>query len=235
MKKTWILFVILSIAGLVQAEVIALWENDGLAGNEATVTADSSSADLAATPVISRGAGSPASGLQDTFGTSRGNEVSLANAIANNRYFTWTVTPGGGIQMSITSTFIRFTAINASDNTVGLALFSGATGWAEGDAVDLWQIGGTGNTVDSHGVGHTVDLSGESGLQSMQDAVVFRLYYWGQDSQYDQVGIGRSYTTDGTDDLIISGSFASVPEPASGMLVLMGCFIGFCIRRRFVA
>jgi len=69
MKKIWITSVsILLLAGFSQAANLATWENDHLAGNEASTTAGESSSagsydSHLAAPVLSRGAGGTAVGF----------------------------------------------------------------------------------------------------------------------------------------------------------------------------
>ena len=70
-----------------------------------------------------------------------------------------------------------------------------------------------------------VDVTGVTNLQNVSSSVEFRLYYSGKTSQYAQIGIGRAFNGDSTNDLIVEGTISAVPEPS--ILALLGlAFLG---------
>lgn len=236
MKKLFLITAVLTAVGILntQAAILAQWENNHLAGSEVSTTAGESAsggsydAGLASAPVISRGAGAISTGYADTFAFNRGHEVSLTDAITNDRYITFTLDLSGGNVMSISSLDINITSQNSD---VNFALFSSATGFSAGNVLSTIAAAGTDTAIG--GALYSVDLSDQSALQNLSSALEMRFYYYGQASQWAQVGIGRAFNGDSTSDLVINGTLAPVPEPAHVALIMgVGAFGWIFYRRR---
>jgi len=135
--------------------------------------------------------------------------LTLAAAIAGNEYFTWTITPESGYQMTLTSVDIRPVSQN---RTRTFTLFSSVNGFTEGQQV--------GSFTESANLGapiHTVTLTGHTALTG---AVEFRLYVHGYDNVYESVGMGNG---DGM-DLVVNGTVGTgspTPPAAPANLTAM--------------
>lgn len=219
MKKILIVVLMTVLCSLSYGEELALWENDDLQGSNETAAADSSSVELASTPTLSRGAGSTIATFADTFAVrDTVANASLASAITDDSYFTFTLTPAVGKQISVTNLFVRHTWQNATVYTGNVAVMTSATGFTDGDEVALYTIGGSGSPSGWQNQSREFDLSGESSLQNVTGAIEVRLYYWeptGTASQFDQFGIGRSFNTDALTDLLVTGETGSAVPPAT--------------------
>jgi hypothetical protein len=204
----------------VSAEILALWQNDALAGNEATVAANTLGADIDQA-TLGRGPGGTATGYLRTFAMRLGNSATLANAITSNRYLTITMASDAGYEMNLTNMFIRMTSQNSSAaNARNWVLFSDLTGLNPGDELASYVVdaGGATPTLGDTPLGSISELQGITNVQ-------FRLYVWGLPTgEFNQNGIGRPTTADALDDLIISGTTgAAIPPtpPSSGGTVVI--------------
>ncbi|HMP77718.1 MAG TPA: hypothetical protein PKE12_15590 [Kiritimatiellia bacterium] len=222
-----VMSVVLAVVSFVaaRADVLVVWENDHLAGNEAsTIAGEAPSAgswnvQLAAAPVLSRGPGGTATQYTNTFGMRNANAQSLADAIASNRYLTFTLTAQGGKAMNLTNIFARLQAQNATAYPVSFALMSDATGFGVGDEITIWTVGGTGNANDWLGQQRTFNLSGIPALQGVSE-VEFRIYIHGQQGgEFTQVGIGRAFQTNGSADLRVEGEIVDDVQPPSEIAI----------------
>jgi hypothetical protein len=236
MKKTCVLFIAALMAGsFVNADILAIWENDHLAGSEVSSSAGeapsggSIHADVASA-ILTRGNAS--SNYQDVFAMRAGDEATLAAAISADRYIAFTLTADPGSYFdSFEDVFVRLEANNISMGRQ-VAFFSSATGFTDGD--ELWSLdlydGGSGPGQFST---HTIDLTGVTALQNNASlsSVEFRIYNWGSSGAANALGIGRGFQTNGSDDLVVQGTV--IPEPST--FVLVGLALGslvFLRRRR---
>ncbi|HMP97754.1 MAG TPA: PEP-CTERM sorting domain-containing protein [Kiritimatiellia bacterium] len=233
MKKLYASAIIaVLLAGGVQADLIARWDNDLLAGNNAGPIAANNLGVNVDSAALARGAGATTTSFTNTFAMRNATNTTLAGAIAGSRNFTMTLTAESGYQINLTNVFIRLSAINA--DPVGRAVFftlrSDLTGSTD---LDTYTVGGTGVTGSSLGPTFNTDLSSYSSLQGIS-SVTFSLYVWTEWSgkgAFDQVGIGRNNQVNGTDDLVFTGSV--VPEPATFAFMGLGALVLF-VRRRLL-
>ncbi|MFO8008462.1 MAG: PA14 domain-containing protein, partial [Candidatus Brocadiia bacterium] len=141
---------------------------------------------------ITLGPGFPVSGnsyyQEDAFGTTNAETSSLDP----DNYFTWTVAPASGKQMSLSSIML-----GAFDQEIGddyyVELRWSSDGFGSYETVTLSPgnpLSGNGLTKTS-GTQLTGDLSGFAGLQSTSDSVEFRFYIWDVISQYHGTGLGK--------------------------------------------
>lgn len=223
---------VLLAGSFANAAILASWENDHLTGSEVSTTAgESPSAGTILSGIsvaqIGRGAGATATNYADTFAMRNNTATSLTNAITANRYWDVTLTASAGNTMNLDSFAILLSAQDAS--AVGTAsvftLRSSLTGTTD---LATYTVGGTGNANDTLGAAFNTTLSGFTALQGIS-TVNFYLYGWTQNAtrnQYAQVGIGRTSLTNGTNDLVISGTI-TVPEP--GTLAFAAIALGTCV------
>lgn len=229
MKILIAVFSVLFCAELARADVIALWQNDALGGNEVTAPANTLGTNIESA-VIGRGPGGTATVYTNTFGMRNANAVSLEDAVTSNRYLTISVAAEDGYMFTVTNMFIRLQAQNATSYEVYFTLYSDVTGYGAGDELTTWTVGGTGNSNDWLGQPRSVDLSTYSEFEDLTE-VEFRVYVWGQQGgAFTQTGVGRAFQTNGTDDLVLTGTISVVPEP--GSLALLGLGIWALARRR---
>ncbi|HMO51744.1 MAG TPA: hypothetical protein PKE26_11355 [Kiritimatiellia bacterium] len=190
-------------------ETLALWENDALAGNEATAAANSLGTNIDSA-TLGRGPGGTATAYARTFAMRLGNSATLANAITSNRYLTISIASEAGYEMNLTNIFIRMTSQNSSAaNARNWTLFSDLTGLNPGDELASYVVnaGGATPTLGDTPLGAISELQGVTNVQ-------FRLYIWGLPTgEFNQNGIGRPTTADSLDDLIISGTTGAATPP----------------------
>jgi hypothetical protein len=173
----------------------------------------------------------------DAFGAHfRGDETTtLAEAVSDGNYFSWTVTPDAGFSVSYDSVdFWHFLPERESGDAVFsstvISLLTSATGFAEGDLLD--QIDLNVQLGDGSNFGPlSFDVSGVAALQAASAPVEFRLY------MHDLYAIGQTVAgrpnfwenrAIGTDDgepgasnaLSMEGTV--IPEPLSASLLLLG-------------
>lgn len=131
-----------------------------------------------------------------------GNSTSEAQAVANDKYFTFSITPNPGRIMSLTS--LDFNATRGGGATPrGYGVRSSANGFASDlSTADLDTARPTWTPI-------SVDLSGP-GFQNLTSAttLTFRFYSYAPSP-------GQSIDWD---DFTLNGTVTVVPEPASGLL-----------------
>lgn len=212
MKKLGIVIIMAVIAAVtVQAETLALWENDNL-----IIPANSTPADFAATGVfasdLALGAGlpPPATTWPNALdGGIHAHSTNLTAAIALNHYFTFTVTPDAGKQVDYSNVAARVT-LNALTNvgtSVQMVLMSSATGFTDGDEIGFFMAATTNADATDNGL-IDIDVSGVAALQDQPSPVEFRLYgvLAGTEGSYNRLALGHIYWVNGEDDVRVDGT-----------------------------
>jgi len=120
--------------------------------------------------------------------------------------------------MTIDSVF--YTMYSQVD-TRSAALLSSVGGFDTSNVLGTISVGSDGTTST------TVSLSGAS-WEDLTTSVEFRVYFYGFEEGYKSMGIGR-YTGN---DLVVNGSSALVPEPATVVLLAIGGIGAVLSRRR---
>jgi hypothetical protein len=168
---------------------------------------------------ISLGAGMGGVAYSNAFGGSpQGTaQTTLADAILNDVYHTFTVTPVSGQQITYASLDFNFTVQNGGELEVYSSFDGFGTALYSNNAIG----GGGAGTSD------TIDLSG---LGIVSGPIEFR-FYSSSSGNYDQRGIGLAFTAGGTgNDLVLKGTTSAVPEPSTyaaltGLLALSCVYV----------
>ncbi len=241
------LFTLILLAGTTASGVvIASYDFDGLSGDEVTLAAASSEANISAS-VLSRGAaydGYAAAFTTNGFGTQPGavdeNDAfrqlhyTIQDAADNDGYYQLTLTPAEGYQLSVDT--IVFGSRRASNRT-GPNLI-GARSSLDTYTADL--VSG----VDASGAGGNVSavttLDFGSSLQNVATEVTIRIYGYDRNNGLDR-GFGiwtisNQNASDvdgaGTGNFVINGSISPVPEPETYALIVSALAFGLVVWRR---
>ncbi|MGF1451757.1 MAG: PEP-CTERM sorting domain-containing protein [Opitutales bacterium] len=158
------------------------------------------------------------------------NQPDLASAIADNDYFSFTVTPNAGATFSA-SQFDGDILFNHPDNagegsTFSAFFLSDATGFDENSSLGgLMELAvGSAEIYD-----FTIDLSSVGALQNVATPVEFRVYVaQSVSATFQAVGFVGDDTS--APDITLSGT--AVPEPAAAGLLAAGAIALGLIRRR---
>jgi len=213
MKKILIGLMAAMVATCGFADLVATWDFNGFSGDEVSA-AGSMLANMEAS-TLTRGGGLNATGNGDRFCANNFADT-LANAITDSDYFTFTLEASSSYSFSLSSMVFNWQASGTGPQS--FALFSSVTGFTDSDALDDWV--GVGN-----GVTETADLSGVSALQGVSGPIEFRVYGYGAS------GTGGTGGFEGSgDDIIVNGTVA-IPEPATMSLLGLGA-LAMVLRRK---
>jgi len=222
MKKSMIRSIVataLVSATVVQAETLALWDNDNLVTATRSNAVDSVAADVSA-GYLELGTGLAAPGVGND-GTPWDNALdafiydgvtSLASAIASGHYYSFTVTPNLDKQVDYGNIFARVTLNDAGDgagSSMQVVLMSSATGFADGDEIGSFVAthapgqGATDVTVTTN----SFDVGAVAALQNQPSAIEFRLYIVPTGGSYSRVAVGHIFSTEADpDDVRVIGT-----------------------------
>lgn len=231
MLKTGMAVMLLVAAGMsVPADLLVSWENDGLT-TELTTAADVVHPDLTSS-VLSQQVRTTSAGWPDTLSAIQNDAAvtSLAAAITASDYFSFTITPDAGKSVNYSSLFLRYSiGANVRPAQSQFTLLSSKTGFTAADGLaSFLSFEMLGATASGFGTG-TFDLSGVTGLQGVSEAVEFRIYVHSVQGSMTRVAIGQLYGTNGTDDLVLSGTV--IPEPATVGMLSLGALVACLVRR----
>ncbi len=198
---------------LIEGQVggLAQWQFTGLVSGAATapaIVAPSSTAAGVTVSPLSRGAGLyPATDwmtywFPDRFGSGAVGDVwatTLANAIASNQYYQFTVTAAPGVMLELSQLQLQvwFSDSGNANNQVAIQYST--------DGQTFSNLGFTGTPNNDAGL--TVPLTDVTAVQNPSGTLTFRVYTYGTGS-YNATGIGMGTSADA---LLISGSVRSTP------------------------
>lgn len=152
--------------------------------------------------VLSLGAGFNATNyLTNGFTANRQTATTLADAITGNDYFSFTITPNSGQQVSITQLRIRPISQNRTRTFVVMSSRNGFTSSST-------QVGSFTNAVNG-GSNSLVNVA-VSNHNNLTTATEFRVYVYGYTDQYEAVGIGLKPSGSTESDLYIVGTVQAV-------------------------
>jgi hypothetical protein len=185
----------------ISQDILMSWDFAGNSGSETTVTALYFAPNVSSTGpsgIISRGSGLNPAGNTNRFNANNWSQAGLVDAVANNDYMEWTITPAPGYQISVSS------------------------------LVYNWQRSGTGPpniTIRSNQDSYSTNLDTKTGLittpnngltstittiNNVAAAVTFRIYGYGATSSTGSGGF------EGTgSDLVIYGTVSLLQDAES--------------------
>jgi hypothetical protein len=108
-------------------EIILTFENEGLAGNEASAASNFNNTNLTAS-TLTRGAGLTAATNADRFNATNWAVTSIANAVTGNDYMEFTITPNSGAQFAVSA--MIFNIQRSATGLSQIALRSSVDGYA---------------------------------------------------------------------------------------------------------
>ncbi|MSU51531.1 MAG: PEP-CTERM sorting domain-containing protein [Opitutus sp.] len=152
---------------------------------------------------IGRGTGISGSNSNDRYNASGWNSGSWAT----NDYFTWTVTPNSGYQLSLAS--FAYTGQTSGTGPTSFEFRSGVDGFSS-------SIG------TATATGTTITLSSGS-FQGLTTSLEFRLYGWGASSS------GGTFSVN---DFTFNGTVSAVPEPSTYAALAGAAALGLAFWRR---
>jgi len=219
----------------VSADIIVLYENDDLAGSSASANTDMVDVNATATALVAP-AMNTNGGWLDALTVIQNNAGinTLATAISNDQYFSFTVTPNSGFSASFSSMDVLFSlGANVQPAETQFSLLSSITGFTDTAAIDTFSGSAPASGLNA-GSG-SFDISGTSALQNVAGggpAIEFRIYAHNTGANsMTRIGIGEGFATNGNSDLVLNGTIAAVPEPSSISLLGIG-LVAFLRRRR---
>ena len=197
----------------VNAQILA-WDFNGNTGSETTVNSTTTSPNLNVS-TVSRGAGLSANALANSFSSTSFSSTgtSLNDAITNNDYLQFTVSPQSGFRVSLSTLDANFRRSSTGPNTFQ---------WQyslDGFATPGINVGPTitYTGTETNGVAQPqIDLSTVPALQNVAfpNTVTFRLYGWNATSAAGTFALGR---LDGN-DLAVGGTTEAIPTAASATI-----------------
>lgn len=235
MKKTSLAFFSLALtlmfsispasANMLTAVVLVSWDTLGLAGNEATFTAQTIDSDLltgGGLNTLSR-TGLNASAAANTFNSSQWNNTNTFNA--SNKYLSFVVQPDAGFEMTLTSLQYAIAGSNTAPGTGRWGYSVGGGSFVSGSNFTLFNVA---NPALATWTFDSAIVTTES--------VEFRFWGYGavavNGGTAASGGMIRIGNNSGGNDLVLNGSVAAVPEPATYLFIGIGAIgLGVIYRR----
>ena len=199
--------IVLAAAGAVQADTLAVWNNDNIYTAVRSNAVHSTEADISAGS-LELGTGLVAPG--DTWENALDsyvytNVTSLSDAISSTHYYSFTVAPNAGKQVDYSDVFTRVT-LNDSQSagaSLRIVLMSSATGFTDGDEIGSFVATTQPGMVST--ITNSYDVSGVAALQNNPSEVEFRLYVIPNGGSYSRVALGHIFFVDNADDVRVEG------------------------------
>ncbi len=212
----------LALFSSAQAAVLVGWDPSGLAGSwpdnwttseqGGTVTVDSG---ISLEHGLDRGAGTTVGSLNNGWGANGVNQTTQAAAITDNDYLYFALAPGADKSMSLSALDFNVRLVSGPWNS-GAARYLWQYKVGDGEFTNVGSALALQGVYDTNGVAQpTLDLSGITALQNVTETVEFRVYAWGTGGQFV---FGRL----AGNDLALSGTVSSVPEPSRMLLLVIG-------------
>jgi len=151
------------------------------------------------------------------------NSTTAAEAVTNNDYFTFTLTPSAGYQLNLTQLSFDFQSSGTVNNAVqssSYTVFSSVGGFSSGNHIDsgTWTY-----LTDTGWKSSLTSISGVS-FQNLITAIEFRIYMSDGGSNSN-----AHFAT--VDNVILDGTVAAIPEHSTAAL-LLGSMAGLLVALR---
>lgn len=194
-----------------RAEIIALWELDELGGVESTAIADETAPGVTVSE-LKQGIG-PTAGWPKALGALQNSATitSLPNAIAEEEYFSFTVTVKDGYSAGISDLFLRYSVgANVRPAETTFTLMCSLTGFGEADALGTLAASLPAD-VSKVGTG-TFDLTQSRPLQKIAPGtpVEFRIYVHNTgEKPMTRIAVGHLSFANTSEDLVLNGNISA--------------------------
>jgi CSLREA domain-containing protein len=188
--------------------VILAWEPNTNAGSEVTINSSTTDANLN-TSTLSRGAGLASSALADSYSsTSFTLNGTFANAVANDDYLQFSISPKPGFRTSLSALDANFRRSGTGPNTFQWQYSLDGFASAGVDIGSAISYTGTATNGDAQ---TQINLTGISALQNVANpsVITIRLYGYGATNTGGTFAIGKLTGN----DLAITGSTAATLAP----------------------
>jgi hypothetical protein len=168
-------------------------------------------------------------GASNAWGSNNFNTTtpSFSSAVANNNFFTVTLTPNSGNQFS----FSQISAYNIRRSNSGPTTGRWQYRIGTGAYTDIGSDITWGSVATSAGNSQSaISLTSISTLQNVSSSVTFRIVTWGATSATGTWYLNDPSGTPGS-DISFSGNVSAVPEPTTGLLLGIGTLACAAFRR----
>jgi len=210
MKKLGIMMAMFVAAATAVQAQLAMWDNDNVLTATNSTPVDMVAAGVSA-GVLELGGGlvNPSAHWDNTlwaFISDAPAITNLSSAIANNRYFGFTVMPNAGKQADYTNVAVRVTLNDSAGAgaSVRVVLMSSLTGFADGDEIGSFVASTPSGEITDNGL-INMDISGIAALQNQPSEVEFRLYVVLDGGAYSRIALGHIFFADGAADVQVDG------------------------------
>lgn len=222
-------------AAAANADVISSWAFTSLTGGSANYGpspfAAITTAPNATYTGLIRGSGvgsSTGSGAAGAWGGNDTLSTGQAAAIAASEYVSFTITPDAGYEVSFSSIDAYNVRRSASGATTGIWQYQ----IGSGAFVDIGSAITWGSVTSNAGnLQSAINLGGISALQSVTEAVTFRVVLWGG-TNATGTWYFNGHANGGSLPLTVNGSITAVPEPHEYAVAVAGLLTLLVVARR---
>jgi len=146
---------------------------------------------------------------------------SLADAIATDAYFGFTISPDAGFEFDLNGGSIQFDySVNSTNQARAVSVFTSVDGFAEGNVLQTF----TGQNATPSTLTHTF-----SGAQYDNLTAPLEVRFYLHDAQFN-TSSGTRYSI--MDNVVLDGTISVIPEPGVAGLFLFGLTATALLRRR---
>lgn len=197
---------------------ITTYSFTGAAGNQASTAASGVASGLQSGATVTRGIGITAQTQPNSMNSSGWTTSSSPNT---NDYYTFTITPSAGFQVSFTNLQINVQRSSGSGSNDG-----GPTAGVVRSSLDSYGANiGSSFTIGTSASEVTIDLSGAA-FQNLTSAITFRIY--GYNAENSDGTFRLQYSNASAPGIQVNGTVAVIPEAQSYVFASLGLsMVGF--------